>query len=309
MAVPVEVRDDGGLGQQVGTFEQSRRLEPPSPRFQRTLRASHHDDVDEAVAIEVVEQERVNARVGVGAPGRAQREDPLEGGWAAANEHSRPRRIDPCGGEVTVLVLLRGPLDREVALDGDPPFARPFVRGAAITCRTMETRERAGASVCGGSKRAWCHSDWTSWYPSGRELANERRPLRRIEASARLGQREALDAVVQGFDGTGLPSVMRSRATLARTSAFAAGSPRRSAARRASHNATSDCSYCWASRSLAQTVSSSRERCACHSSSDAGRPVAFSAREPVRQARRCRSGRIRAQGTERESRCERSESS
>ena len=200
MAVPVEVRDDAGLRQQVGTFEQSRRLERAVSAVPEDARASHHDDVDEAVAIEVVEQERVNTRVGVGASRRLQREDPLEGGWAAANEHFQAGRIDPCGGEVTVLVSLRGPLDREVALDGDPPFARPFAR-----CRD-DVQDDGDEGARGRIRLRRLESrvvplGLDELVSPGCELADERRPFRRIEASARLGQREALDAVIQGFDG------------------------------------------------------------------------------------------------------------
>jgi hypothetical protein len=39
--------------------------------------------------------------------------------------------------------------------------------------------------------------------PAGRELVNERGPLRPIEVSLRLRQSEALDAMVQGFDRAG----------------------------------------------------------------------------------------------------------
>jgi hypothetical protein len=120
--IAVHVGDDARLGEFVGVIDQWRPLESALAPIPQDANGAHHDQIQQAVFVQVVEQDRVNSRESV-PRGLLEAEGPLEGSGSRAREHAQCGRVDPGRNRIAAIIAAIGPDDRQFALNDDAPGA------------------------------------------------------------------------------------------------------------------------------------------------------------------------------------------
>ena len=118
--IAVHVGDDARLGELVGMIDQRRLLKSAFAPVPQDAGGTHHDQIQQAVLVQVVDQDRMNS--GESVPrGLLEAEGPLERKGSRAREHAQSGRVDSGRDGIAAIIAAIGPDDCQFALDDGPP--------------------------------------------------------------------------------------------------------------------------------------------------------------------------------------------
>jgi hypothetical protein len=118
--IAVHVGDDSRFGELIGMIDQRRSLESAFAPVPQDAGGAHHDHIEEAVLVQVVEQDRMDSRESV-PRGFLEAQGPLEGSRSRMRQHAQCGRFDQGRNGVSTIIATFGPHDRQLALEDDAP--------------------------------------------------------------------------------------------------------------------------------------------------------------------------------------------
>jgi len=116
--IAIHVRDDSGLGELVRMIDQGCPPESTSAPVPQDACGPHHDQIQQAVLVQVVEQDRMNSREPA-ARGELEENGLLEGDSPRAHEQAQRGGVDLGGNGIPAIVATIGPPNRQLAFDDD----------------------------------------------------------------------------------------------------------------------------------------------------------------------------------------------